>query len=91
MMLLKPELSTASESVRFYFDPPKPAKPKHGAGIKSLLVRCPTTSRLTDTGRTIEEKLWAGTKLKNQKVTCSHCGAVHRWAKKDVVLGRPLR
>jgi hypothetical protein len=91
MTLAKLESSTDSEPVRFYFDPPRPAKPKRGAGVKSLLVRCPTTSRLTDTGQTIDEKLWPEAKLKNQKVTCSHCGAVHSWAKKDVVLGRPLR
>ncbi|HJT80109.1 MAG TPA: hypothetical protein VJ719_02835, partial [Chthoniobacterales bacterium] len=68
---------------------PRP-KGKAGAGIKSLLVRCPSTSKLTDTGRTVEEKLWPTTKLKPQKVACSHCGAVHSWTKADVVLGRPI-
>jgi hypothetical protein len=91
MTSAKRELSTDSNPVRFYFDPPRPAKAKSGTSVKSLLVRCPTTSRLTDTGQTIEEKLWAEAKVKNQKVTCSHCGGVHSWAKKDVVLGRPLR
>jgi hypothetical protein len=90
-MSAKPESFTASDPVRFYFDPPKPVKPKRGAGVKSLLVRCPTTSRLTDTGQTMDEKLWPDAKVKNQKVNCSHCGLVHSWAKKDVVLGRPLR
>ena len=90
-MLVKRESSTDSDPVRFYFDPPKPAKTKRGANVKSLLVRCPTTSRLTDTGQTIEENLWADAKVKTQKVSCSHCGEVHNWAKKDVVLGRPLR
>jgi hypothetical protein len=76
---------------RFYFEPPRPAKLKRGATIKSLLVRCPTTSRLSDTGRTIDEKVWAAAKIKAQKVTCSHCGRVHSWTKKDVILGRPSR
>lgn len=58
--------------------------------MKSLLVRCPSTSRLTDTGRTIEEKLWDTTKLKTQKFTCTHCGRVHTWTKQDVILGRPI-
>lgn len=77
--------------MKFYFDPPRPVKAKTGASLKSLLVRCPATSRLTDTGRTIDEKLWADAEVKTQKVICSHCGAVHNWEKKDVVLGRPLR
>jgi hypothetical protein len=75
---------------RFYFEPPQPAKPKAGAGLKSLLVRCPSTSKLTDTGRTIKETLWAAAEVKPQKLTCPHCGAVHNWTKGDVVLGRPL-
>ena len=74
---------------RFLFDRPRP-RPKKGAlNIKSLLVRCPSTSKLTDTGRTIEEKLWPDAKMKPQKFTCAHCGAVHNWTKADVVLGRP--
>jgi hypothetical protein len=46
---------------------------------------------LTDTGRTIDEELWPATKLKDQKVRCSHCGDVHSFAKEDVILGRPTR
>jgi hypothetical protein len=79
-------------ATRFLFDPPRPKpKAKIGAGIKSLLVRCPSTSRLTDTGRTIDEKRWPTAKVKTQKFTCEHCGAVHSWNKKDVILGRPLQ
>ncbi|HEY6206010.1 MAG TPA: hypothetical protein VIW21_07585 [Chthoniobacterales bacterium] len=74
---------------RFYFEPPQ-RRPKPKVGIKSLLVRCPSTSRLTDTGRTIEEKLWSAAKVKRQSFTCAHCGKVHSWEKADVVLGRPL-
>ena len=90
-MLPKRESFTDSKLMRFYFDPPRPAKPKNGQNVKSLLVRCPTTSRLTDTGKTIEEKLWPGAKVKTQRVVCSHCGGVHTWTKKDVVLGRAVR
>jgi len=89
MMSAKPESFTASDHVRFFFEPPQRTKPKRT--IKCLLIRCPATSRLTDTGQTIEEKLWADAKVKNQKVACSHCGSIHSWTKKDVVLGRPLR
>jgi len=53
-------------------------------------VRCPSTSKLTDTGRTIEQKLWPAAKVKGQKFICAHCGAVHSWTKADVVLGRPV-
>jgi 5-methylcytosine-specific restriction endonuclease McrA len=74
---------------RFLFDPPRKPKPK-GPTLKSLLVRCPTTSKLTDTGKTIEEERWATIKLKTQKLTCAHCGSVHAWSKDDVILGRPM-
>jgi hypothetical protein len=73
---------------RYYFEPPRERPKKAGADLKSLLVRCPATSKLTDTGRTIEQKLWPVAKMKPQKFTCTHCGAVHSWTKADVVLGR---
>jgi len=76
-------------ATRFLFDPPRRIKPKAGTNLKSLLVRCPSTSKLTDTGKTIEEKRWAAVKLKTQKCTCVHCGSVHIWTKADVILGRP--
>jgi len=78
-------------ATRFLFDPPRRPKPKIGTGLKSLLVRCPSTSKLTDTGRTIKEKLWPTAKVKAQKFTCAHCGGVHTWTKENVVLGRPLQ
>jgi aspartate carbamoyltransferase regulatory subunit len=74
---------------RFVFDAPR-VKIKTGPNLKSLLVRCPSTSKLTDTRLTVEEKLWPETKLKKQKFTCAHCGRVHSWTKTDVILGRPL-
>ena len=75
---------------RFYFEPPQARPKKASASIKSLLVRCPSTSKLTDTGHTIEEKLWSTAKVKRQKFTCNHCGKIHTWEKADVVLGRPV-
>ena len=63
------------------------AKPK-GPVIKRLLVRCPSTAKLTPTGQTVEEQLWADTKVKDQKVKCPHCEQTHTWGKKDVVLAR---
>jgi len=74
-------------ATRFFFDPPRRAKAA-GLNIKSLLVRCPSTSKLTDTGRTIEEERWQTATVKTQKFTCAHCGDVHTWTKKDVILGR---
>ena len=35
-------------------------------------------------------KLWPAAKMKAQKFTCAHCGAVHSWTKADVILGRPV-
>jgi len=74
---------------RFVFGPPRP-KAKTGPAIKSLLVRCPSTSKLTDTGQTVEEDRWPTVKLKAQKLACAHCGEIHSWNKEDVILGRPL-
>jgi hypothetical protein len=74
---------------RFFFDPPR-RRAKAGLVIKSLLVRCPATSKLTDTGQTIVEKRWGTAKVKAQKFTCAHCGKVHTWTKQDVILGRPI-
>ncbi|PYL60543.1 MAG: hypothetical protein DMF24_09890 [Verrucomicrobia bacterium] len=76
-------------ATRFLFDPPRRPKPKNDPNVKSLLVRCPSTSKLTDTGRTIDEKRWQTAKLKTQNFTCVHCGRVHNWTKDDVILGRP--
>ncbi|MGH7982560.1 MAG: hypothetical protein ACREFF_05370 [Candidatus Udaeobacter sp.] len=73
---------------RFYFDAPRPRPKKIGLDIKSLLVRCPSTAKLTDTGKTIDQKRWSTAKVKAQKFTCAHCGKVHAWSKQDVILGR---
>jgi len=62
--------------------------PKVGNAIKRILVRCPQTGKLTDTGRTVEEASFPTTRLTNNKLTCLHCGQVHSWTKKDVVLAR---
>ena len=71
-----------------FFGTPTARKVKPGLGIKRLLVRCPSTAKLTPTGQTIEEELWAAAKLKTPKFTCPHCRQVHTWTKKDVVLAR---
>lgn len=56
--------------------------------IKRVLVRCPSTAKLTVTGQTVEEDNWGQTKLKQHKGTCPHCQGTHSWTKKDVVLAR---
>jgi hypothetical protein len=76
---------------RFLFDPPRRPKTKPGMNIKSLLVRCPSTSKLIDTGNTMEQERWETAVVKTSKLKCTHCGQMHAWAKKDVILGRPLR
>jgi 5-methylcytosine-specific restriction endonuclease McrA len=75
---------------RFFFDPPRRPKAKARLNLKSLLVRCPSTAKLTDTGQTVEEKRWPTTKVKTQKFTCAHCGSVHTWTKDEVILARPI-
>ncbi|MEP6602945.1 MAG: hypothetical protein ABJB69_03255 [Spartobacteria bacterium] len=63
-------------------------KPSNGPVIKRLLVRCPSTAKLTPSGQTINEALWEKAKIKSHKMTCPHCRQVHTWTKKDVVLAR---
>jgi len=86
-----PKLASFIDSdmaTRSFVDPSRRLKPKTDPNIKSLLVRCPSTSKLTDTGQTIEAKRWRTARVKTQKFNCAHCGSVHSWAKEDVVLGR---
>jgi hypothetical protein len=64
-----------------FFGPATPRKVKTGPIIKRLLVRCPSTAKLTPTGQTIEEKLWVAAKVKTAKFTCPHCRQVHTWTK----------
>jgi hypothetical protein len=71
-----------------FFALPTAPKVKSGPVIKRLLIRCPSTAKLTPSGQTINEALWANAKIKTQKVTCPHCRQVHSWTKKDVVLAR---
>jgi len=78
-------------ATRFLFDPPRRPKGKASLNIKSLLVRCPSTSKLIDTGNTMEQERWEEAVVKTTKLKCSHCGQMHSWEKKDVILGRPLR
>ncbi len=57
--------------------------------IKRVLVRCPSTAKLTPTGQTVDEEHWETTKLKApKKLECPHCQGTHEWTKKDVVLAR---
>lgn len=72
--------------MRFYFEPPAPRKTK--STIRRLLVRCPTTAKLTPTGQTIDETAWAKVTKRSGRFTCPHCKRVHTWAKKDVLLAR---
>ena len=67
---LKPGLFTDSEMARrYYFEPPRrKPKPKAGADLKSLLVRCPSTSKLTDTGRTDSTRTLGGCKNEASKI-----------------------
>jgi hypothetical protein len=70
-----------------FFGPPTAPKTK-GPVIKRLLIRCPSTAKLTPSGQTIREELWEKAKIKSSKMTCPHCRQVHTWTKKDVVLAR---
>ncbi|MDQ6622709.1 MAG: hypothetical protein M3Y86_04390 [Verrucomicrobiota bacterium] len=51
-------------------------------------MRCPSTAKLVVTGETVDDQLWPAIRTRTGKLTCPHCGGVHSWAKKDVVLAR---
>ncbi|MFL6594971.1 MAG: hypothetical protein ACJ8HQ_05965 [Chthoniobacterales bacterium] len=55
---------------------------------KRLLLRCPSTAKLIPIGQTVEEELWAETKLKPHKQDCPHCQGKHPWNKADIILAR---
>ena len=71
-----------------FFAMPTAPKVKSGPVMKRILVRCPSTAKLTPSGQTIDEQLWERAKIKHPKFTCTHCGQKHSWTKKDVVLAR---
>ena len=70
------------------FDLKRSLKPPNGSVIKRILVRCPSTGKLAETGRTVKESAWDKTKLDRPRLTCPHCRKVHNWTKSDVVLAR---
>ena len=70
------------------FNLTRSVKPPDESVIKRILVRCPSTAKLTPTGKTVKEALWSKTKLNRPRLTCPHCRQVHNWTKKDVVLAR---
>jgi hypothetical protein len=72
--------------MRFYFEPPAPRKTKSSA--RRLLVRCPTTAKLTAVGEIVDAALWEEGRGKSGRFTCPHCEKVHSWVKKDVLLAR---
>ena len=48
-----------------------------GPIIKRILIRCPSTAKLTPSGQTIREDLWAKAKVKSNNLNCPHCGQSH--------------
>jgi hypothetical protein len=65
------------------------AKAKTDLNIKSLLVRFPfQPQRLTDTGRTIEEKRWQTATVKTQSSLVRTAAALIHGQGRDVVPGR---
>jgi hypothetical protein len=66
----------------------KKVKESNGPVIKRILVRCPSTGKLAETGRTVKEASWPKTKITRARLACPHCHTAHSWTKKDVVLAR---
>ena len=81
-------IASAKEFVMRMFLSRRAPKAQKGPVIKRLLIRCPSTAKLTPSGQTIDESLWTAVKVKNHKISCPHCRQVHTWTKKDVVLAR---
>jgi hypothetical protein len=63
-------------------------KPAVGPVIKRVLVRCPSTGKLSPTGQTVDEALWPKAKFKRPSPNCPHCHRGHSWKKEDVILAR---
>jgi hypothetical protein len=59
-----------------------------GAVIKRVLVRCPSTGKLTATGQTTNDEAWPKVRFKPPSGNCPHCRRDHSWKKEDVILAR---
>ena len=68
--------------------PRRQIKAASGPVIKRILIRCSVTAKLTDTLEKIEESAFARAKPMQKQFRCAHCGQLHRWTNKDVVLAR---
>jgi hypothetical protein len=68
--------------------PQRSAKDPKPETLRRILVRCPGTAKLFDTGLTTKATEFAAIKVTDNELPCSFCGKVHRWAQENVVLGR---
>ena len=68
--------------------PRRSVRVRNEPDIKRILVRCSRTAKLILTGQTVKESEFESMRLTNNKLTCIHCGEVHRWSRENVVLAR---
>jgi hypothetical protein len=55
--------------------------------VYRIMIRCPATGKIADTGlETTSQQEFAAGAFIGQRLTCPHCGQVHRWQKEEAFL-----
>ena len=52
--------------------------------MQNLLVTCPKTGKLADTGFTMDRAAFETAPLEGNAFECGHCGDYHAWTKVDI-------
>ena len=55
--------------------------------VRSLLIRCPRTNRLIDTGAATDPRTYESGTFLNNSTGCPYCGEMHTWSKENTLLG----
>ena len=55
--------------------------------LRPLLIRCPNTNRLIDTGVATDPRTYETGTFSNNTTGCPHCGQPHTWSKENSLLG----
>ena len=54
---------------------------------RPLLIRCPRTNRLIETGVAIDPMTYESGTFLNNSSGCPYCGEAHTWSKENTLLG----
>ncbi len=53
--------------------------------VKNLMVICPTTGKVADTGFSMDAERLAAATLEGNAFECGHCFEFHAWTKADLI------